>query len=316
MKKISIIIPTYNSDKVLENCIDSLLKQTYSNLEIIVVDDGSTDQTEQLLKNYNLKYKSLIYIKQNNSGVSNARNTGIKMATGDYIFFIDSDDTIDSNVIEKLVLCKKNNVLISVNHCIYNENTKKKYVYEKKYYTREELVKNILNGKILGVVWGYLFDADIIKKMKFDEKTFYLEDTLFLIEYLNNSNPEKIIYIDENCYYNYLVNNNSITSSKKNILKKCKNFCYSLDKINLITELQYNDLIQNNKISLLEKEMRLCDSILEYKQICKEIKISKYTGKELQVRLFTKLFKKRNLIGLKIYYFFRNIIKKILMKGG
>ena len=99
MNKISVIVPTYNSKKYLARCIESILKQTYKNIEILIIDDGSTDGTDDFMKETYKNYDNIKYIKQNNSGVSVARNRGIKNAMGKYIFFVDADDTIDKNVL-------------------------------------------------------------------------------------------------------------------------------------------------------------------------------------------------------------------------
>lgn len=309
MKKISIIIPTYNSKNYLIRCIDSLLLQTYKNIEIIVVDDGSTDGTEEVIKkNY---VNKIMYIKQLNSGVSSARNKGIELATGDYIFFVDADDTIDENVLVDLVSNLRDETLIGINHCICTKSKKNKNIYPQSIYLKNEFIEDALNGKILGVVWGYLFDSSIVKKIKFDTNTSYLEDMIFIIEYLNASKIKNVSYINNNNFYNYYLNENSVTSSSKNIVEKCKDFIYSLEIVNEITNNEYEELIENKKIILLEKEMRLCKKIEEYKEICNEVKINKYVGNNKLIKVFEILYKNNEFILLKIYYLIRKIVKGI-----
>lgn len=309
MKKISIIIPTYNSKDYLMRCIDSLLLQTYKNIEIIVVDDGSTDGTEEVIKN---KYANkIIYIKQLNLGVSSARNKGIELATGDYIFFVDADDTIDKEVLMDLASNLENETLIGVNHCICTKNRKDKKIYPKSIYFKDDFIENVLNGKLLGVVWGYLFDSSIVKKIRFDTNTSYLEDMIFIIEYIYDSKTKNISYLNNNNFYNYFLNENSATSSSKNVIKKCKNFIYSLDRVNEITNNKYKKLVENKKVILLEKEMRLCKKSKEYKEICNNIRLSKYSGRNKLIKIFEYLYLNKNFILLKIYYFMRNVIKKI-----
>lgn len=309
MKKISIIIPTFNSKKYLERCIESLLKQSYKNIEIIIIDDGSNDGTEELI---NKKYLNNVqYIKQHNLGVSAARNKGIEIATGDYIFFIDADDTIDMDVLIGLINNFKDETLIGINHCICTKSKKNKNIYPQSIYLKNEFIEDVLNGKILGVVWGYLFDSSIVKKIKFDTNTSYLEDMIFIIEYLNASKIKSVSYINNNNFYNYYLNENSVTSSSKNIVKKCKDFIYSLDIVNEITNNEYEELIENKKIILLEKEMRLCRKIEDYKIICKEIQIDKYSNNNKLIEVFEILYKNNNFILLKIYYLIRKIVKGI-----
>ena len=105
--KISIIIPAFNSEDTLERCVESAKNQTYKNLEIIIIDDGSTDQTSELGKNLEKTDERVKYIFQENRGLPSARNRGKKLATGEYLFFLDSDDTIDLNLIENLIKNQK-----------------------------------------------------------------------------------------------------------------------------------------------------------------------------------------------------------------
>ena len=101
-KKISVIVPAYNMEKYIERCLDSLIGQTYHNLEIIVVDDGSNDQTGILCDRYAKKDPRILVVHQENQGVSQARNVGLSRATGDYIGFMDSDDYIDPNMYQSM----------------------------------------------------------------------------------------------------------------------------------------------------------------------------------------------------------------------
>ena len=100
---MSIIIPVYNAADYLDNCLRSVLQQTYKNIEIILVDNGSTDNSKEICTSYTQKYSNIKLIEQMNSGPSAARNNGIINSTGDYIQFVDSDDTIDKNMTETLV---------------------------------------------------------------------------------------------------------------------------------------------------------------------------------------------------------------------
>lgn len=141
MEKISIIIPTYNSAIYLNRCIKSILNQTYKNIEIIIVDDGSNDETENFVKENYYDLKNVKYIKQHNSGVSVARNKGIKIANGKFIFFIDADDTIDKFAIENLIKEYDDTCLIGLNHCI----CKGKKVVKRKYKKKYMILKNFSN---------------------------------------------------------------------------------------------------------------------------------------------------------------------------
>ena len=99
MSKISVIIPVYNGEKYIQRCVDSVLNQTYSDIEIIVINDGSTDNTENILKSYS----NIVLINKENEGVSKARNTGLSLAKGDYVYFCDADDYLEKNAFEILI---------------------------------------------------------------------------------------------------------------------------------------------------------------------------------------------------------------------
>jgi len=103
MPKISIIVPVYNTEQYLEKCLDSLVNQTFKDIEIIVVNDGSPDNSEKIIKSYCDKYTNIRYIKQENGGLSASRNKGVKQATGDYLMFLDSDDWISADACERII---------------------------------------------------------------------------------------------------------------------------------------------------------------------------------------------------------------------
>ena len=102
-KLVSVIIPAYNIERYISRCLDSIMAQTYNNLEIIVIDDGSKDQTAEILDDYQKRDSRIIVVHKENGGVSSARNNGLDIATGDYISFVDGDDLIESNMYEILV---------------------------------------------------------------------------------------------------------------------------------------------------------------------------------------------------------------------
>ena len=117
-KLVSVIIPAYNIERYISRCLDSIMAQTYNNLEIIVIDDGSKDQTAEILDDYQKRDSRIIVVHKENGGVSSARNNGLDIATGDYISFVDGDDLIESNMYEILVkILEKEKTDIA--HCGY-----------------------------------------------------------------------------------------------------------------------------------------------------------------------------------------------------
>ena len=222
MKKVSIIIPVYNVEKYLKKCLDSVVKQTYKNIEIIIIDDGSNDGSSEICKKY-LNDERIIYKKTINSGVSNARNLGIKISTGDYITFIDSDDWILENYIQELVIeitQQKGDIIFS--NCFDVKDGKKqlnKTIEEK---TSSQGIEKIFNDYFLKKrhaysIWGKLYQKEIVKNIKF-RNLKYGEDTLFLFELINKSTKQ--VYTTY-AGYHYLVRETGAMNSL-NELKKSK----------------------------------------------------------------------------------------------
>lgn len=308
-KKVSIIIPVYNASKTIRACVSSLINQKYRDIEIVLVNDGSTDDTEKIIKQLLKKDDRIVYVKQLNKGVSAARNLGIETASGYYAFFIDCDDELDNNVIGDLVDNYDAGVLTGVLHNIVIDGKSSTVKYSKDVYDREDFIKEILYSNIMGSAWGYLYKLKDIKKIKFDINTNYLEDTLFLITYLYNNKIEKIRFIDNKNYYNYIQYETGITSSKKMIESKCEKFIYSLNAIDCVTKGKYSDIIEYKKIVLMEKELRFVSKHDEFLRILNKYKLVKCNNLSLRYSVFIKLYNKKLIWLLKLYYLLRKIVK-------
>ncbi len=213
-EKISVIIPCYNTELYVRKCIESAIRQTYKNLEIILVDDGSTDSTGRICDDYAKKDPRIIVIHKENGGQSSARNMGLDIATGDYIAFIDSDDWISAHTFEYLLyLIKKYNVRASVSCCIraYENRGKisysKKVTIEDKLCDSDEMMKRLLlNG---GGPVNKLFHRDDIGSLRFIEGVTN-EDEPFLLELYSNI-PSFVIGGHQT--YAYRKRRNSTTTS-------------------------------------------------------------------------------------------------------
>ena len=182
----------------------------------------------------------------------------------------------------------------------------------KKTYLKSDFIKSILKSFEIGVIWGFLFDKSYLNNLNFDENTSYLEDSLFLVQYLLNI--DEILFLSlSDSYYMYVINDNSITSSNLNIEKKIENVIYSLLKINDVTECMYDELIIKKCILLIEKliskvdtnDLEMYKKILNNKKIVRIMKIDR-------LNYFSILFLINNSIILKLYYSMRSFIKKIL----
>lgn len=211
-KLLSVIIPAYNTAKYLPRCLDSVLTQTHQNLEIILIDDGSTDQSGQIANAYAKKDKRIKVIHQTNQGQSAARNVGLKLATGDYISFIDSDDEIKPTFIEKLLEAYDKHTAVTVCgiHYKHLHTNSSENVYTSPLRARRanESAKAYLlfllatDGRMYSSV-NKLYQANIVKKLQFDESLNFAEDTKFVLDYLEQTSG-KINFVLEPLYiYNF-----------------------------------------------------------------------------------------------------------------
>ena len=217
MEKISIIVPIYNVEKYLKKCIDSIISQSYTNLEIILVDDESPDSCPTICEEYKKKDKRIKVIHQKNMGLSGARNTGIKAATGKYIMFQDSDDTIDYKCVEILYkLIKEYKTKISICGRLYEfENGDKKCKYSDNFIKKYDLESAIEEMNSF-----YYFDMSACGKMFYKQ---LFEDIEFPVGKLSEDyyvmyklflKSGNVVYTTEPMY-NYLQRQNSISKNKK-----------------------------------------------------------------------------------------------------
>ena len=222
---ISIIVPIYNAEKYMKKCINSILSQTLKNIEIILVNDGSLDNSANIADEYSRVDRRVRVIHQNNSGPSVARNTGISVARGKYIGFVDSDDYIEKTMYEELFKsADKNNVQVAM--CSYIEN----YTYKNeshiikanlkpgKIYDKSGIQSNIINTFAKNENYGfyslwnkiYLREWLIKSNLKMDESRDHGEDWWFNINVF--SKIDTFIYIDKELYNYIHINSNSLMS--------------------------------------------------------------------------------------------------------
>lgn len=207
MKKVSVIIPVYNVENYLRKCLDSLVNQTLQDIEIIVVNDGTPDNSQEIIDEYVKKYpKKVVSIIQKNGGQGTARNTGLLHATGEYIGYVDSDDYVEKNMYEELYTKAKednSDIVICGNNVV-------KETYE--LISKEDVDKEFLLGKM--AVWNKIYKKSIIidNKIEFRSKIWY-EDLDFTMKVYFSS--KKISYVDKHLY-NYLLREGS-TMNNNNI---------------------------------------------------------------------------------------------------
>lgn len=216
---ISVIVPIYKVEEYLERCINSILDQTYKNLDIILVDDGSPDECPNICEEYAKKDDRIKVIHKKNGGLSDARNYGINIAIGQYISFVDSDDYIDKNMYQDMINeLRKNNadiVSCAINN-VYSDRIESSQI-EEIIYDTESALKNLILGRNLDqTVWNKLYKKDVINGILF-EKGKINEDDFWTYQVFANS--KKIITVNKPLY-NYIHRESSIMGqgySEKNL---------------------------------------------------------------------------------------------------
>ena len=203
--KVSVIVPVYDVEDYIDKCLDSLVHQTLKDMEIIVVNDGSPDNSEEIIKKYEKKYKNVKYVVKKNGGLSDARNYGLKYAKGDYIGFVDSDDYVASDMFEKLynkIIEDDSDVSVCEFVYVYPDG-KMVRSYSNLNYTNEVDKKYLISPPM---AWTRLYKKDLFKELSF-KKGIYYEDLEMNPKVLKYT--KKISFVDEGLYY-YIVRNNSI----------------------------------------------------------------------------------------------------------
>ena len=207
---VSVIVPVYNTSKYLRKCLDSLVNQTYKNIEIIIINDGSTDNSDEIIKEYEQKYNFIKYFKNENQGISKTRNFGIEKANGEYILFVDSDDYVDETLIEKAYNYANENNLDMVVWDYYQNYDDKKL---EEYRLPEFNITNILETPTLLNDLNYAPWNKLYKKCLWDNHEFPMlkyEDFGILPRVFLEC--KRIGKINE-CLNYYLVRDNSETTT-------------------------------------------------------------------------------------------------------
>ena len=309
-KMVSIIIPTYNVERYIDECLNSIYSQEFLDVEIIIVNDGSTDNTQKQLHEWEKKDERIKVINQKNQGVSSARNKGIETATGKYIMFLDSDDYLEKNSLNLIfdTIKQKKSDLICFGYNVCYENKKIEIVNNEIQNSNDCIESIVLGEGIKGFLWNKVFLRKIIRDndLKFDKDIHFCEDLLFVIQYLKFCND--IVYINK-ALYGYRMRKSSVSFSFDNIknisiLESYKRILEvnTLEKYNAEFIYQYilyyyilKKLIIMNNICVDKKILN------EEKRIMKEISIKK------RIKLFiNKYMPKVYLTILKI----KNINKK------
>ncbi|MCL6572222.1 MAG: glycosyltransferase [Bacillus sp. (in: Bacteria)] len=218
LNKVSIVVPIYKVEKYIHKCVDSILNQTYSNLEIILVDDGSPDKCGEIIDEYLKKDNRIKVVHKENGGLSDARNIGVQSITGEYTLFVDSDDWIENKMIEEMIKisqCYKADVVQSAFYYAYEDYL----VFDRRNDSKEafpEILDNptlmhelVVNQRVKNFAWGKLYKSEIIKDIPF-EKGVLFEDVFWAHKIMHRVSTYVIIH--QPLYY-YYQRSNSIVAT-------------------------------------------------------------------------------------------------------
>ena len=278
--KFSIIIPVYNVEDYIEKCLNSIKNQTYSNFEVIIVNDGSPDNSEKIIKKFLKDDRFLYYIKEN-GGLSDARNYGVKYVQGDYFLFVDSDDYIDNKLLETLnnTLNKEKYDIIKFNVIDVIDNQKIKQM-EKLRKSQVVKINDLVNFHYFEPAWSFCHNTKFYKdnNFKFEIGKYHEDYGLIPLILLKASS---IYYLNYFGYY-YVKRENSIVNSNDKALKRAEDtLFFSLNNINIIKN--YKDVDEETRAMLLNfyangaiNRLRILNDRKEYIEKLRRNKIYKY----------------------------------------
>ncbi len=232
MQKLSVIVPVYKVEPYIHKCVDSILGQTYTNLEVILVDDGSPDNCGKICDEYAAKDKRVKVIHKKNGGLSDARNAGIDISTGDIVGFIDSDDYIEARMYQEMIDYMEHNnldIVCADTNQVKGNKIKFKPRYKKNYvWNKQEALSEILNGNLDNAAWNKIYKREIIGNTRFPQGRVY-EDVATIYKFIYNA--DKVGYLSKPYYY-YVKRKGSIVTSGFNCKSRYDCFVGYIERLN------------------------------------------------------------------------------------
>lgn len=318
--KISIIVPVYNTEKYLAKCLDSIVNQTYKNLEIICVNDGSTDNSLDILKKYSVQDSRIAIVNKENGGLSSARNTGLQAVHGEYVMFVDSDDWIDTDTCEKALnaaLFIDADVVMWTYIREYSDKSLVTPLFhnEKKVWMEKEVTQ--LHRRMVGLTgnelsdpsktdsiitaWGKLYRRDCLRNQWFvDTKIIGTEDALFNIAVFFN--VKKAVFIPDTHYHYFKSNTGSLTSGsyRSKLAAQWKTLYQMIEKVldeHEVTEEFYNALNNRKALGIMQLGLALSsDSAMNFFEKKKEL------NRILNMEHYQKPIKELSLSAMPIHW--------------
>lgn len=307
---ISIIIPIYNAEKYLNQCLDSVIAQTYTNWECLLVDDGSNDSSEKICDEYAEKDIRFRVFHKENGGVSSARNLGLTEALGEWVIFYDSDDLVPSNAILSFLPHMENN---NIDSCVgnytevYIDNKRiKSDTFACNYQSSIEESLNLFFAtypiKFQGYLWNRIFRLSVIRKynLSFDINIFYKEDGLFIVQYILNSG-KMVQNISDYVYEYFERSDGAMGTIRKKFTPK---YLTNLDARLLILKEIKNFQVSQNVVSIAE---------LSVVDVVKRILVMIKNSKDIRITYLWYLIKKLNdndMLLLTFKLSLKSVIKK------
>lgn len=317
-KLISIIVPVYNVEKYLKKCVYSILNQSYKNLEVILVNDGSTDNSGKICDELSREDSRINAYHKDNGGLSDARNYGVAKANGEYVGFVDSDDYIDQYMYENLykAIRKYNTQIAECGITRVYKNNKLRPHYDGEEYSlvvdREGYLKEYLeNRKVYGAAVCKLLSIDLAKVLKFPDGKVY-EDVFYTLELLKK--VDKYTLISGNYYY-YYIRGNSITT--KTFSSRDMDYIEIIDKIGEYTLNNYTKLKEKLFIRQGFAYLSIFNQIIQLNDYRQIPEYSILIGKLKNIRsniIFNKLAPKSLKIAIILLNINEGLYKKVLKK--
>ena len=315
---ISIIIPCYNAEQSLERCLNSVVSQYYQNLEIIIVDDGSRDQTSDIYTKFKKEDYRIKVIKQNNSGVSKARNVGLKAVTGAYVCFVDSDDWVEKNYCEELYnILAAENADVSIIEASYEDENgtivyNKPISKDKIFDGQQALILLLEDEEIQSHPWGKLFKSSLLKNVRFPENLKSFEDYSTLFKIFDKA--VKVVKSDKKLYH-YVQRDNSLSH---NLSPETAYHFYLA--IMEVFKFWKNSAKVGNEKKITKNIIRKLLMVL--KRIIRNTTASQMTVEKEEIRTSFKPFLKSSVFSIgaeyyfyiRLYYYFPNLYTKLISK--
>lgn len=324
---VTIVIPVYKVEQYLNECVQSIVEQTYENIEIILVDDGSPDNCPIMCDEWAKKDCRIKVIHKKNGGVSSARNVGIETATGEWILFTDADDKLYRNALEKIINLEIETVDMVIANYTRNKNKSEMFSCKTSIVENKEIAQSIFDYKfaysnlkeVMNVkvslftsCWGKFYKKQILidSKIKFSKELKLSEDAIFNFEYV--SNVKDVLLLDE-CIYYYRPNANSVTSTYS-----IKHFESNIFLIEYLLNLKILDksISKARDFYIIVNILRINEKLFYLAKSEQTVAVNKYKKLIYRKEIITILEKNKNSNISKSKYanFYYNYIQKLFLK--